>query len=60
MKKMSRFLAILLVFALMIPCFSITGFATEKDESLAYYASGTGYIAFGDSVTRGWGCPELG
>lgn len=55
---MPRFLAILLVFALMIPCFTITGFATEKDESLAHYASGTGYIAFGDSITRGWGVPN--
>lgn len=57
MKKMSRFLAIFLILALMISCFSITAFATEKDESLAHYNNGTGYVAFGDSVTRGWGAP---
>ncbi len=58
MKKMSRLLAILLTLTLMIPSFIIAGFATEKDESLAHYANGTGYLAFGDSVTRGYALPN--
>ena len=58
MKRLSRLLALLLILAMMMTTFSVTGFATEKDESLAHYANGTGYLAFGDSVTRGYALPN--
>lgn len=58
MKRLSRLLVLLLILAMMMTTFSVTGFATEKDESLSHYANGTGYLAFGDSVTRGYALPN--
>ena len=52
-----RILAIVLALSMMVPFFSVTGFATETDESLAHYAEGKGYLAIGDSVTRGYALP---
>ena len=72
MNQMSRFLAILLAFAMLIPCFSITALADDMEPNYNYYEpatdtdlydryinngkpNNTGYIAFGDSVARGYG-----
>lgn len=59
MKKLSKLLALILVITMMASLLCIPGLAaeTEKDpyESLK---KGTGYVAIGDSFTRGYGASE--
>jgi len=59
MKKTSRILAVLLVAAMLASVLCIPALA--DGESYDRYASlkeGTGYVALGDSYTRGYGCSD--
>ena len=73
MKRLSRLLVLLLILAMMIPYFSITALADdydffEPDTDPVLYdryientgnPDNTGYIAFGDSVARGYALPNF-
>jgi len=56
MKKTKRIIAVVLAVLVMASCLCVTAFADgEETNVLAKYAEGTGYVALGDSFTRGYG-----
>jgi len=55
MKKLSKIMAIVLAVSIIASLCSIGSLAESKDIDLSkIYNKGTGYVAFGDSITRGY------
>lgn len=58
MKSLSKFLALILVIAMMASLLCIPGLADETEDPYAKLKEGTGYVAIGDSFTRGYGASD--
>jgi len=58
MKKISKTVALFLVVVMTIIELSIAITADEKKSEFSEYNAGSGYVAFGDSFTRGMGVSE--
>ena len=58
MKSLSKVLALLLVVALTASILCIPSLAEEADDPYASLRQGTGYVAIGDSFTRGYGASD--
>ena len=57
MKRSTKILALLLAFLIAVPLLSVPSFAAE-DDPYASLKEGIGYLAVGDSFTRGYGASE--
>ncbi len=59
MKKMTKLLASILIIAMAASILCVPAFADgEETNVLAKYAEGTGYVALGDSYSRGFGASD--
>lgn len=59
MKRLSKLLALVLVLAMTVSLLCIPGLAAEtEDDPYASLKEGTGYVAIGDSFTRGYGASD--
>lgn len=56
MKKLTKVLSVVLAVLMVAGCFSVVGFA--EDDPYACLKEGTGYVAIGDSFTRGYGAGD--
>jgi len=58
MKTVSKLLALLLTLAMLSSFLCLPSFADETYDRYASLKEGTGYVAFGDSYTRGYGAND--
>lgn len=59
MKKLSKLTAILLALTMLLTSLCLTAFADNSDVDISRFSEGTGYLAFGDSITRGYAASEF-
>jgi len=59
MKTWKKTLAVVLIAAMTVTAISSIGLADTGEVDLSKYTAGTGYIAFGDSITRGYAASDL-
>ena len=59
MKRLSKILAPMLAALLLLSALAVPSFAAnEKEDRYARFREGTGYVAIGDSFTRGYGAGD--
>lgn len=59
MKKMSKIVAMLLVAVMLSTTLCFSSFAESNEADISRFREGTGYVAFGDSITRGYAASPL-
>jgi len=55
MKRTSKALALLLALVMVLSCISVQAFAATEENVKQYGEEAGGYLAFGDSISRGYG-----
>lgn len=59
MKQTSKFTAVILALVMLMTSLCLSAFAEDYAIDISRFSDGTGYLAFGDSITRGYAASPL-